>query len=193
MDHDIKVWKLNDFYVQSAMKLSYVYNKQTSKSFQTFRQQFPDFTSRNVHGNYVDYVRWFEDLIISKACSVDEQDDNDIVIWKAGKFNQKWSDITASAKDTYSQTITSLKIEKCRCWFMRYALSSLNQVLALGNEVGQTYLYNLTSTNPKKIQKCVLNHSKCTRAIRQTVFSRDGSILICVCEDGTLWRWDKTA
>jgi polycomb protein EED len=192
MDHAIKVWKLDDFHVESAVKLSYVYNKHAVKPFPTFRQQFPDFTSRSIHGNYVDCVRWFGDLIVSKACSVEEEDNNDVVIWKAGKFSQTWDDIGGSSKDTESQAIARLKIDKCRCWFMRFALTSQCQVLALGNEVGETYVYDLTVKNPKKIQKFVLSHPKCTKAIRQTAFSRDGQVLICVCDDGTIWRWDRT-
>ena len=37
----------------------------------------------------------------------------------------------------------------------------------------------------------VLQHSKCTQAIRQTALSNDGSILICVSDGATIWRWDR--
>jgi len=37
----------------------------------------------------------------------------------------------------------------------------------------------------------VLTHNKCISAVRQTVFSKDGNVLICVCDNATVWRWDR--
>jgi len=37
----------------------------------------------------------------------------------------------------------------------------------------------------------ILQHTKCTQAIRQTALSNDGSILICVSDGATIWRWDR--
>jgi len=39
----------------------------------------------------------------------------------------------------------------------------------------------------------VLSHNKCTTPVRQTAFSKDGTVLICVCDDATVWRWDRIA
>jgi len=39
----------------------------------------------------------------------------------------------------------------------------------------------------------VLSHGKCTTPVRQTAFSKDGSVLVCVCDDATVWRWDRVA
>ena len=63
--------------------------------------------------------------------------------------------------------------------------------MALGNQVGKTYVWDLTANDPALIQNIILTHPKCTSAIRQTTFSRDGNILLWVCDDATVWRWDR--
>lgn len=68
---------------------------------------------------------------------------------------------------------------------------SLFQILALGNQVGRTFVWDLDVMDPTRSQYTILSHPKCTTAIRQTALSRDGSVLLCVCDDGTIWRWDK--
>lgn len=37
-----------------------------------------------------------------------------------------------------------------------------------------------------------MRHPQCQTAIRQVHFSRDGNIVISVCDDSTVWRWDRT-
>ena len=90
----------------------------------------------------------------------------------------------------FCSVIHRFEIKECEIWFMRFCLDFDKKTLALGNQNGKTYIYDLTVKEPSQIKSTVLSHPKCTTAIRQTALSRDGSVLICVCDDSSIWRWD---
>lgn len=84
MDHSLKIWAIDVPELQTAIKDSYTYSRtKAERPFKTARCQIPWFTTRDIHRNYVDSVRWFGNFIMSKSC------ENAIVLWKPGKLENE--------------------------------------------------------------------------------------------------------
>lgn len=95
-----------------------------------------------------------------------------------------------SNDDTSTSTIHRFEYKACEFWFIRFSLDLGHKFMALGNQCGKTFLWELNRADPEKSTCSTLQHFQCNKTIRQTAFSRDGSTLICVCDEGKVWRWD---
>ncbi|XP_064606882.1 polycomb protein EED-like [Liolophura sinensis] len=182
MDHSLKLWKCNKPEVIKAMEMSYVYKVSNStRAYPTLEQHYPDFSTRDIHRNYVDCVRWLGNFLLSKSC------ENCIVCWKPGRLNQQ--DVKIS--DNEVTILHRFDYKECDIWYMRFSLDYWQKVMALGNQVGRVYVWDIDDDDPTQYTCTVLHHQKCASAVRQTSFSRDGKLLLCVCDDGSIWRWDR--
>lgn len=188
MDHSLKIWNFTPD-VLSAIELSKTFNDLTTKrSFPTVRKHFPTFSTRDIHRNYVDCVAWYGNFILSKSC------EDTIVCWRPGKLESS-NDLSLPAKyttDTTCSIMENFKVKYCDIWFIKFSIDSSMKYMALGTRVGKTYIFDLDSHDhdSKPTEKYILSHPKCQATIRQTCFSNNANILICSCEDGTIWRWD---
>lgn len=189
MDHSLKLWNFTAE-VRAAIEKSKTFNDLTTKhSFPTVRKHFPTFSTRDIHRNYVDCVAWYGNFILSKSC------EDNIVCWRPGKLETS-TDLSLPSKyttDTTCSILENFDVKNCDIWFLRFSIDSRMKYLAQGNRVGKTFVIDLDSHDhdSKPVEKQTLSHPKCTSSIRQTCFSNDASILICSCEDGTIWRWDQ--
>jgi len=189
MDHSLKIWNFGKD-VMAAIELSKTFNDVLSKkSFPTVKKHFPTFSTRDIHRNYVDCVAWYGNFILSKSC------ENAIVCWRPGKLENS-TDLSLPSKyttDTTCSIMENFDVKDCDIWFLRFSIDSSMKYLALGNRIGKTYIFDLDSHDhdSKPIDRYTLSHSKCQSTIRQTCFSNNANILICTCDDGTIWRWDN--
>jgi len=177
IDHNIMVWSLDSEEIQSAVAASETYHESAIKhkrGFPSLRIHFPEFKTRDVHGNYVDSVKWFGGTFLTKSC------ENSIVWWKV---HQQGSTQTAMKLFTF-------EINECDIWFMRMELDPQQKFLAVGSQTGKIFIFQMDTEVPVN-KKSVATHAKCNTPIRQIAFSRGSGILIAACDDGTIWRWDK--
>uniref|UniRef100_A0A7S3G3X9 Uncharacterized protein n=1 Tax=Palpitomonas bilix TaxID=652834 RepID=A0A7S3G3X9_9EUKA len=133
---------------------------------------FPIFSTSRIHTNYIDCVKWWGDLILSK--SVEEQ----ITLW--GK-----NELAAPAAKEAVMVVQEYTYKNASLWFLRFALDMSGRLLAVGNEEGKVFLFDLLSTSDKAY--AVIN-SQCRSVIRMVAFNADASVLVWCCSDSTVWK-----
>ncbi|CAG0920478.1 unnamed protein product [Notodromas monacha] len=184
LDHSLKIWRLDVPEVQKAIKASFSYRDRKGKvAFETLSQHYPDFSTREVHHNYVDCVAWHGDTLVSKSC------EHDLKFWRPAAQNQNNNDVWL---------MHEINVRKKKggpqsfIWFVKFGFDFHHRMLALGDGK-RTLIYDLDVEDPMTITtpSAVLSHPKCDKIVRVTVFSFDGDILISAVDDGSIFRWDR--
>ena len=69
MDHSLKMWRFDTPALKNACEVSYSHNIMKSKKpFPTELCHFPDFSTRDIHRNYVDCCKWYDFILFRELC-----------------------------------------------------------------------------------------------------------------------------
>eukprot|EP00041_Stephanoeca_diplocostata_P007086 m.97688 g.97688 ORF g.97688 m.97688 type:complete len:454 (+) comp16725_c0_seq1:172-1533(+) len=186
IDHSLKIWDLNKANIKDAIKSSYSHNPKSKTPFKVLVEHFPIFSTCAVHRNYVDCVRWLGDLVLSKST------DNQIVCWKPG--GPARMDLNEKRSSYLGDTVTILQrfeFSHCDIWYLRFCMDRSYNVLAVGNQEGKVFLWDLKSQRVARNSRITIESRKCKTPVRQIAMNKDASVIVYVCDDGTVWRWDK--
>lgn len=166
IDHNIMIWDLTQT------------ERTNAKGKDAKRHHFPYFSTRDIHGNYVDCVKFFGDGFLSKSC------ESKIIYWRI---------VEDLRGKMVAEKLLTFDIDECEIWYVKMAIDPRMNFLAVGNQKGKINIFNIsTDCVPQNSRKCSLIHFRSTSTIRDISFSADSEILIAVCDNGTIWRWNNT-
>ncbi|KIX97535.1 uncharacterized protein Z520_06987 [Fonsecaea multimorphosa CBS 102226] len=83
-DHQVHVWTIPDLHDRSPFWRTIDPKRVKRRMFEAMIIYYPHFITKALHTNYIDCVKFFGDLILSKAATEDK-----IVLWKITGFDSK--------------------------------------------------------------------------------------------------------
>lgn len=187
MDKLVLVYHLTKANIQAAIADSDTYDTAKSQmQFNTLQVITADYSSKTLHCNYVDSVAWYGDFIISKQCCA-----NLMQGWTADKLK----DPTVKWEVFNNMPLPPIEFDfddSTELWFIRLSIDPMHKYLAVGQDNGDILVWNLDDQHDQNMEfrRFKLCHRSCRKPVRQVAFSPDSKILIAVCQDSTVWRWD---
>ncbi|RGB27497.1 WD40-repeat-containing domain protein [Rhizophagus diaphanus] len=162
MDNAVKIWTLCTPIIKNTIESSY--NSRSSPSHHCQKKKnccsshgttpfpvivhYPIFSTAQLHNNFVDCVRWYGDLLMSR-CAADAK----IVLWKPDVELMAFDKSTVtsvvvggpavpSKVQSNFDIICEMEFEHCDIWFLRFGISYDYRMLATGNQAGQIYIWD---------------------------------------------------
>eukprot|EP00056_Hartaetosiga_gracilis_P003361 m.63046 g.63046 ORF g.63046 m.63046 type:complete len:376 (+) comp11427_c0_seq2:116-1243(+) len=182
MDQAIKVWNLEDDRIQQNIELSRTFDVgKENQSFPTVMISSPLHSTSSVHENYVDCVRWYGDLVLSKST------ESKLMCWMFGGHPRL--DIPEQRRKYLGDPVTilsELPLPLCEIWYVRFAIDPAQRYLACGNQNGKISVWDLDKIVKTQEPMQTLGHPRSVTTIRQTCFSWDSQCLVGVCDDGSV-------
>ncbi|XP_011409414.2 PREDICTED: polycomb protein eed-like [Amphimedon queenslandica] len=109
MDHALKMWDLQTDEYTDIIRQSYEHVKGSKESFPILEVHFPKYSTREIHRNYIDCVRWFGRLAFSKSC------ENSLILWRPPRPDNK-------PQQKSFQVLQKFEVPNCEIWYIRFAM-----------------------------------------------------------------------
>lgn len=158
-------------------------------NFGATHSYYPSFSSCWIHGNYVDCVRWYGDLVLSKSV------DHRIVMWQQEDVPEHpWETCSKfiilmvgsifrfTSSEFYPLSLhdgvwQEFSFSSADIWFIRFSLDFGLRLLACGNRTGKIYVWDMHDCPRQYPAK--LTHKDCRSVVQ--VERR-----YCKCHDATM-------
>ncbi|GMS96208.1 hypothetical protein PENTCL1PPCAC_18383, partial [Pristionchus entomophagus] len=192
MDHTVRLWKITDE-VQSRIDMTsfreYVYRGNDLRLHNLeetcYASDQSAFTG-DLHTNYVDCVRFFDQFMITKSS------ENVLMISKFGDFSDGVAG-SGGSNDTMKETsitqLAQLHIPNGDTWFLKFDIDPKKEWLLCGVRTGEIHAWHLSPSHlPSTEPDCTIECSNLTptRTIRQITFEPHGRLIACVSDDATV-------
>ena len=191
MDTSIKVWNLCSNCIVNAIQKSYHhYSNVENHAFKTVIDQVPLFTTNQVHSDYVDCCLWYGNCLVTKSTR------NRIVLWSPDNHRYKNAPLI----------LKEMEMADTELWFVKFDVSIVLNLVALGNKLGKVYVFSLDATSTEKqipedthcLERfstvpvkplVVLSTPLKFSTIRQIRFSPTSEYLVAVSDNGSVYMW----
>jgi len=149
---------------------------------QAIFEQFPLFSTTDVHCNYVDCAKFVSNLVVSKSTA------NEITLWAPDPDRDRRLSSHANKPGGGVVIVRKFALPTAFLWFLRFGVDSSQTLLAAGNNLGRVFVWRtLDSATP--VAK--LHHPRNPRtAVRQVAFSPDSNVLAFGCDDASVVVYD---
>lgn len=196
MDNTVKIWQLDSKRVEDTIRASHE-TVDDHRPFPTIFEQFPIFSSADVHSNYVDCARWAGSLLLSKSTA------NRVMLWTPDPQRTARSPVanrtdpppcsTSSNRrgDDAVLVLRELELPGADIWFLRFDVDPRHELVAAGNKLGKVAIWRVDADISSPVVR--LSQNKCNSAVRQVAFSPDSKLLAYSCDDASVWIYDVSS
>ncbi|OAF66357.1 hypothetical protein A3Q56_05924, partial [Intoshia linei] len=144
---------------------------------------FPVNSTRKIHTNYVDCVKFFGKFILSKSI------ENKIVVWQfSDRVDSLLEKLEIRHDEIFTENVFVIKeflYDNNEIWFIKFDISPNRKMLCTGNHLGKVFIWDLLSDN----LKCHSLDTGVTVPVRKVTFDRNSNTIVAVNDLSSIYIW----